>query len=101
MSDEEKIIEIMNEVLKCNKVKFEYLEPAEKFSSEFIEECLKTIKPEIDKELKKRGLIDDKGNPTQRGVCHINWALKKQLMREKFKIDWKSISERAPWIYFD
>lgn len=116
MSDEERILEIMNELLECNKEKFEYYDideiykkltntkTSEKYLSEeekYIEECINKIKPEIDKELKELGLLDDNGNPTQLGVCHQEWALTKRLMKERFNIDWKSPAEIAPWIDFD
>ena len=35
------------------------------------------------------------------GYCHIYWAAKKRILKEKFGIDWKSPSELNPYIIFD
>lgn len=114
--DYNKVLEIMNELVECNKNKFEYLNIDEmckeveddlksgKYLSEeekYIEECINKLKPEINNELKKLGLIDDDGNPTRLGVCHTQWSITKKLMKERFNIDWKSPAELTPWIDFD
>lgn len=114
--DTEKVKEIMNKLIECNKEKFEYLDldemhkevldtlrTGEYLSEEekHIEECINKLKPEINKELRKLDLIDDNGNPTQLGVCHTEWAITKKLMKERYGIDWKSPAELTPWIDFD
>ena len=111
-----KVLEIMNELVECNKKKNEYLDmdemykaiedalESEEYLSEkekYIEKCVNELKPEINKELKRLGLIDDDGNPTQLGVCHKEWEITKRLMKEKFDLDWKSPAELQPWINFD
>ncbi len=35
------------------------------------------------------------------GSCHIYWAVKKRILREKYNIIWRSPSELNPWINFD
>ena len=35
------------------------------------------------------------------GFCHEYWAVKKEVLREKYGIDWRSPAERYPHIIFD
>ena len=35
------------------------------------------------------------------GFCHEYWAAKKEVLREKYGIDWRSPAERYPHIIFD
>ena len=35
------------------------------------------------------------------GTCHLFWGFKKQVLKEKFNIDWKTPSEINPHIKFD
>ena len=114
--DIEKVKQIMNKLIKCNKEKNEYLDLNEMYeevldsleSGEYlseeeknIEDYMKILKPEIIKELRKLDLIDENGNPKQIGVCHTEWAITKRLMKERFGIDWKTPAELTPWIDFD
>lgn len=67
----------------------------------YIEECLEKIKPEVEQKLRELGLVDDKGNPKELGVCYKEWAIIKRLMKEKFDIDWKSPADSHPEVNFD
>lgn len=35
------------------------------------------------------------------GFCHIYWHAKKEILKERFGIDWKSPQELSPSIIFD
>ena len=35
------------------------------------------------------------------GFCHIYWSAKKEVLREKFGIEWRSPAERHPHIIYD
>ena len=36
-----------------------------------------------------------------KGYCHILWGCKKQILKEKFNIDWRSPQEMNPHCKFD
>lgn len=36
-----------------------------------------------------------------KGYCHIYWACKKKILKEKFNIDWRTPSEMNPNCKFD
>ena len=56
----------------------------------------KKIRKELEKELSE--LMKD---CTGLGSCHVYWANKKIILREKYGIDWKSPAELNPFIHFD
>ena len=56
----------------------------------------KKIRKELEKELSE--LMKDR---TGIGSCHIYWAYKKRLLREKYGIDWRSPAELNPGTLFD
>ena len=56
----------------------------------------KKIRKELEKELSE--LMKD---CTGIGSCHIYWATKKRILREKYGIDWKSPAELNPFTLFD
>lgn len=55
----------------------------------------------IEKELEE--LIQKKiGSKRRRfGYCHLYWATKKKILKEKYGIDWKSPAELNPRVKFD
>lgn len=55
----------------------------------------------IEKELEE--LIQKKiGSERRRfGYCHLYWATKKKILKEKYGIDWKSPAELNPRVKFD
>jgi hypothetical protein len=59
----------------------------------------KRIEPELELELEQK--MKELGC-SGRGSCRTYWALKKQLLREKYKIRfWKSPAELNPHIRYD
>lgn len=36
-----------------------------------------------------------------KGYCHILWGCKKEILKEKFNIDWRSPAEMNPHCKFD
>lgn len=47
-------------------------------------------------------LIEQKiGKRRHMGFCYIYWSTKRQLLKEKYGIDWRSPSELNPSVYFD
>jgi hypothetical protein len=42
-----------------------------------------------------------KGFPFRLGYCHVAWAEKKRLLKEKYGIDWQSPAELNPEVCFD
>ena len=50
----------------------------------------------------KRLLDEEFGNVVRGiGFCHIYWARKKELLKQIYKIDWKTPAELNPSIDFD
>jgi hypothetical protein len=37
----------------------------------------------------------------QRGFCHIFWAKKKEILKEKYGIEWKTPREMNPMNFYD
>ena len=56
----------------------------------------KEILSSIDKELE-----EELGDSIFMGYCHVLWAKKKQILKERYGIDWKSPAELNPTIEFD
>lgn len=46
----------------------------------------------IEKEIGKGGYL---------GYCHLYWATKKRILKEKYSIDWKSPAELNPYVIYD
>lgn len=55
-----------------------------------------TIKDELE-EL----IVKEIGRGGYLGYCHLYWATKKRILKEKYSIDWKSPSELNPHILYD
>lgn len=36
-----------------------------------------------------------------RGYVHIFWGTKKRILKQKYKIDWRTPAELNPWVIFD
>lgn len=73
------------------------------YDEEYIKKCLAEIMPEVTEFLKMTNMIqtiDGKDYPVM-GCCHHEWALIKQIMKERYNIDWKSPQDEMPWIDFD
>jgi len=73
------------------------------YDKEYVEKCVAEIMPEVTELLKKENMIqtiDGKDYPVM-GCCHHEWALIKQIMKERYNIDWKSPQDEMPWIDFD
>lgn len=73
------------------------------YDEEYIKKCLAEIMPEVTEFLKMSNMIqtiDGKDYPVM-GYCHHEWALIKQIMKERYNIDWKSPQDEMPWIDFD
>lgn len=55
-----------------------------------------TIKDELE-EL----IVKEIGSGGYLGYCHLYWATKKRILKEKYSIDWKSPAELNPHILYD
>lgn len=54
----------------------------------------------IRKELER--LIENEiGTGDYLGFCHLYWATKKRILKERYGIDWKSPAELNPCVNFD
>ena len=65
---------------------------------------LKEIKDEVDQEMIKRGLltIDENGKELPVfGSCNIRWSIEKEILKERYNIDWQTPAERNPFIKYD
>ena len=58
----------------------------------------KQLNHDIEGALEKDGLPT---NPLQSGLCHLFWIYKKQVLKEKYGIEWRSPSEMTPHVIFD
>ena len=54
------------------------------------------LKEEVDR--KVNSII---GEEDYLGRCHRFWAVKKQILRDEYGVDWKTPSEEYPTIIFD
>ncbi|MEI6397023.1 MAG: hypothetical protein WCO48_03060 [Candidatus Taylorbacteria bacterium] len=59
---------------------------------------LKVVK-EVDEEAKKE--VRDLGREGQMGSCHIFWGSKKQILKKKHNIDWRTPAELNEMVMFD
>ena len=54
------------------------------------------LEKEVDRQVTE--LIGEDGGL---GYCHLFWAEKKRILRERYGIDWKTPAERYPGVIFD
>ena len=59
----------------------------------------KAIFEAVDRET-EAALADDP-DKGEHGFCHTFWAVKKQILREKYGIEWKTPQEMEPDTLFD
>ena len=55
-------------------------------------EILTRVEKDIEQEL---------GDYRPLGYCHLFWSMKKQILKEKYGIDWKSPAELNPTTEYD
>lgn len=73
------------------------------FKSIKVKKALKEIEKDVDAELIKRGLLKiENGNKNYAlGCCNVQWKIQKQLLKERYNIDWKTPQEEHPDWNFD
>ena len=49
----------------------------------------------------KEALLELCDVPRKLGFCHQLWAKKKEILQEKYGIDWKTPAEMNPMVCFD
>lgn len=62
------------------------------------------IRPEVEKLMIEEFpfAIDENGNYRPfMGSCHSFWAYEKQILKERYNIDWRTPAEERPDILFD
>lgn len=72
-------------------------------NSDEVKKYLKEIEPEVDEMLIKQGLLkieNDKKIPVF-GSIQVRWKIEKQLLKERYNIDWLTPAERNPHIKYD
>lgn len=72
-------------------------------NSDEVKKYLKEIEPEVDEMLIKQGLLkieNDKKIPVF-GSIQVRWKIEKQLLKERYNIDWLTPAERNPHINYD
>lgn len=62
-------------------------------------ELPKDIEETVDKEVKE--LLLKRGVTRKRGYVHLVWKIKKEILRDKYNIDWLSPQDLNPHILFD
>ena len=73
------------------------------FKSIKIKKCLKKIEPDVDKRLMELGLLKIINGKKEYAFGSVNtkWQIQKELMKERFNIDWQSPQDKNPNINFD
>lgn len=68
-----------------------------------IKKCLKQIDPDVDKRLIELGLLKVVNGKKEYAFGSVNtkWQIQKELMKERFNIDWQSPQDKNPNINFD
>ena len=68
-----------------------------------INKCLKKIEPDVDKRLIELGLLKVVNGKKEYAFGSVNtkWQIQKELMKERFNIDWQSPQDKNPNINFD
>ena len=72
-------------------------------NSDEVKKYLKEMEPEVDEMLIKQGLLkieNDKKIPVF-GSIQVRWKIEKQLLKERYNIDWLTPAERNPHIKYD
>ena len=67
-----------------------------------VKTIFETIK--VEAEAQARQLQNQKSasvSTSNRGFCHLQWAIVKRLLLERHGISWRSPAELNPWITFD
>lgn len=64
---------------------------------------LQEVKEQMDKWKIEYGFVDRNGNPIKkfRGQCHREWFFEKQIMKDKFNVDWPTTQDINPGVRFD
>ena len=58
----------------------------------------------VGKELEERGLMEERNDEYHSlgtGVCHIFWARKKEILKQKYGIEWQSPKDLDPTTFYD
>ena len=73
------------------------------FKSIKIKKCLKKIEPDVDKKLMELGLLKVVNGKKEYAFGSVNtkWQIQKELMKERFNIDWQSSQDKNTTINFD
>ena len=73
------------------------------FKSIKIKKCLKKIEPDVDKKLMELGLLKVVNGKKEYvfGSVNTKWQIQKELMKERFNIDWQSPQDKNSNINFD
>lgn len=73
------------------------------FKSIKIKNCLKMIEPDVDIRLMELGLLKVINGKKEYAFGSVNtkWQIQKELMKERFNIDWQSPQAKNPNINFD
>lgn len=73
------------------------------FKSIKIKKCLKKIEPDVDKKLMELGLLKVVNGKKEYAFGSVNtkWQIQKELMKERFNIDWQSSQDKNTNINFD
>lgn len=73
------------------------------FKSIKIKKCLKKIEPDADKKLMELGLLKVVNGKKEYvfGSVNTKWQIQKELMKERFNIDWQSPQDKNSNINFD
>ena len=68
-----------------------------------IKKYLKQIEPDVDKRLMELGLLKVINGKKEYAFGSVNtkWQIQKELMKERFNIDWQSPQDKNPNINFD
>ncbi|MFZ5807309.1 MAG: hypothetical protein ACOY3I_08910 [Verrucomicrobiota bacterium] len=56
---------------------------------------IEKVDQDVEASLKKDNMYGEMGS------CHIFWARKKKILKERYNLDWKSPSEMNPQVEFD
>lgn len=59
------------------------------------------IQPEVRRIAIEREVLNPDGTPKGMGTCKELWAIEKELMKEKYGIDWYSIQDVNPDTHYD
>jgi hypothetical protein len=81
-----------------NNPKSWFIDPIELDSS--VSDILIAVDIEVDKYINEQKNIRQV-NHNFRGMCHLAWNKKKEILKEKYQIEWKSPREMNPHVKFD